>query len=359
MRRTFSKSGSQAAPRSRAGSNCVLSRRIGDSAVIVVLSSSRSALSPNLIAEANRRLDGALPADPRSVAAALDDIGPSNETNAAVMSVLTVGDAARTIRVGALGHSLWVRRGPLLQRLVDDEARYRPGDVIFFADGAPFAGSERVLGLESIPLLTESDSVARIARSFLRAAIAATARDAKPVTSVAAVRILSRSGSLARRRLQTAVVASLSLHLLATVGLQWLPAFRERQQRRVEKDQVLSIVTISSAARRSRRAVTRHAPPPSRVTPTASSDVAARNANQAIATRRAAHAVVPTRRAARTSEKPARTRPPRAVGVVADVGIAAGEHTTRRATQTESHLTCARSPLFIEVQDGQMVERLR
>lgn len=81
--------------------------------------------------------------------------------------------------------------------------------------------------VDGLPVLTGRGSTTRLAQSFLRAALAAGSSGAEPVRSVIAVRMRSREDVLFRRRLGTALAASLAAHFLLTTWLHWLPGSRE------------------------------------------------------------------------------------------------------------------------------------
>lgn len=301
------------------GSSFVLSRRVGSAAIVVVLSSDLTPLRVTCIAAVNSRLHEAATVDPETIAAVLIEGLGAIAAERPAMSVLIVDDASRTATVGVRGHSLWIRRGPLLQRLNDRGVRYRPGDVIFVTDGAPFADSQRVLGLDSMPVLTGRRSTTRAAQSFLRAALAAGSSSSEPVRSVVAIRMRSRDDVLFRRRLGTALAASLAAHFLLTTGLHWLPGSREAEQRRIEQDKVVAIVTISSAHHMSARAVARR-DVPRRAMPPAKPVQAVRQATPETS---ASRPVALPPKPARVLAKPVRTKTPRATGVVADAEQAA------------------------------------
>jgi hypothetical protein len=343
-------------PDSCIGSSFVLSRRIGSAAVVVVLSSDRAPLRASCIGAVNSRLHEASSVDPQTIATALVDGLDADAAGSPAMSVLTVDDASRTATVGARGHSLWIRRGPLLQRLGDRETRYRPGDVIFVTDGAPFADSQRVLGLESMPVLTGRRSTARLAQSFLRAALAAGSSSAEPVRSVVAIRVRSRDDVLFRRRLGTALAASLAAHFLLTTALHWLPGPREAEKRRVEQDKVVAIVTISSAHRTSRRAVARH-DGARRAAPSAKPVPALK---QAMADTPVSRPVAPPPKPAPLLAKPARTKKARAADVVADVGIpsAAARVRDQAYRAAASRTSAAQAAHFTDAQLAAVQARL-
>jgi hypothetical protein len=240
----------------------VLSRRVGSAAVVAIVSAPEHGdLRPSALGSLNAALHACRSSDPRAVSQALRAAGSAAPPERYNLTVLAIDDASNTIATGEHDHALWLRRGPLLQSVSPGTLRYQPGDVLFVVDGRPFA--EPSSG--GIAVLGASASADGLARDFRLAALAAAPSASSSVGAVVAIKMLARDAVLFRRRLGAAVAISVAAHFLITNAFYWRSPGRDAQERALERAQAVSVVTISSTARKRHRSVPRPPAPPPRI----------------------------------------------------------------------------------------------